>query len=167
MNQDTPILKLKGIGEKTAKLFEKINIQTVGDLISHYPRDYEIFKEPVSIADAHPGETCAIYATVTAIPNQKKIRNLDILNVSIADKTGHMQLTFFNMPFMKKLLRPGGYYLFRGTVQTRGAFKVMEQPRLYTLEEYKKQTNILNPKYSLTKGLTNQAVQKAVKQVLT
>ena len=94
MNQNTPITEIKGVGEKTAKLFQKLDIFTVGDLIAHYPRDYETFQEPVPIAEAKVGETCAVYATVTAIPNQKKIRNLVILNVNIRDNSGAMQLTF-------------------------------------------------------------------------
>ncbi len=43
----------------------------------------------------------------------------------------------------------------------------MEQPKLYTYDEYKKQTNKLLPKYGLTKGLTNQTVQKAIRQALS
>ncbi len=167
MDKNTSIMNLKGVGEKTAKLFSKLDIWTVGDLITHYPRDYETYEQPVTIAQAAPGEVCAIYGAVTAIPNQKKVRNLVILNVNIRDNTGSMQLTFFNMPFLKKVLKPGGYYLFRGMVQSRGAFKIMEQPKMFSWEEYQKQTNQLRPKYALTKGLTNQAVQKAVKQALT
>lgn len=167
MNGNTPITNLKGIGEKTAKLFSKLDINTVGDLISHYPKDYETYAPPVSISQAVPGEVCAIYASVTAIPNQKKVRNLTILNVNIKDSSGAMQLTFFNMPFLKKVLKPGGYYLFRGMVQSRGAFKIMEQPKIFSLEEYQKQSNQLRPKYSLTKGLTNLTIQKAVRQALT
>lgn len=178
MNNNTPITSIKGIGEKTAKLFQKLDIFTVGDLISHYPRDYETFQEPVTIGDAKPGEVCAVYAAVTAIPNEKRVRNLTILNVNIRDNTGNMQLTFFNMPFLKKVLKPGGFYLFRGLVQTSGKFhagtkqgsvslKIMEQPKIYSLEEYRKLTDLLQPRYALTKGLTNQAVQKAVRQALT
>lgn len=167
MNRNTPIIELKGIGEKSQKLFEKLDIRTVGDLISHYPRDYESFGEPMPIAQATPGEVCTVYASVSGIPNQKKIRNLVILNVTIKDNSGAMQLTFFNMPFLKKVLKPGGFYVFRGLVQSRGAAKIMEQPKIYSYEEYRKQTNVLQPKYALTKGLTNQAVQKAMKQALT
>lgn len=167
MNQNTPITEIKGIGEKSAKLFHKLAIYTVGDLLAHYPRDYETFNEPVAIAEAGVGETCAIYATVTGIPNVKKVRNLTIINVNIKDSSGAMQLTFFNMPFLKKVLKPGGYYLFRGLVQSRGAAKIMEQPKIHSLEEYRKQTNQLRPRYALTKGLTNQSVQKAMQQALT
>ncbi|MCH5344228.1 MAG: ATP-dependent DNA helicase RecG [Acetatifactor sp.] len=167
MNQSTPITEIKGVGDKTRKLFEKLDITTVGDLLSHYPRDYETFGAPVPIAEAIPGQICAIHVTVTSIPNQKKVRNLTILNVNVRDTSGAMQLTFFNMPFLKKILKPGGYYLFRGLVQTRGAAKIMEQPKMYNYEEYQKQAGLLQPRYSLTKGLTNQAVQKAVKQALS
>lgn len=167
MNYHTPITQVKGVGEKTSKLFEKIDIRSVGELITHYPRDYETFEEPVLIADAKGGDLCAIHATVAGIPNQKIIRHLSILNVNVRDASGAMQLTFFNMPFMKKVLKPGGKYIFRGLIQSRGAAKIMEQPKLYSIEEYGKYLGVLQPKYALTKGLTNQSVQKAVKQGLS
>lgn len=166
MNHDTSILQLKGIGEKTQKLFQKLDIFTVGDLLSHYPRDYETFKEPVLIQNAVPGEICTIRACVVGIPNLKKIRSLSILNVNVRDASGTVQLTFFNMPFMKNLLKSGGFYIFRGLIQTRG-IKIMEQPRLYSQEEYSRLMQFIQPRYALTKGLSNQTIQKAVKQALT
>lgn len=167
MNQNTPIIELKGVGDKTRKLFEKLDIATAGDLLSHYPRDYETFEEPVSIKEARPGEVSAVHVMVVSIPNQKKVRSLTILNVNVKDASGSMQLTFFNMPFLKKVLKPGGYYLFRGLVQSRGTLKIMEQPKMYSYEDYKKQTHVLQPRYALTKGLTNQTVQKAARQALS
>jgi ATP-dependent DNA helicase RecG len=167
MNYNTPVIEIKGVGDKTCRLFEKLDIHTVGDLLNHFPRDYETFEEPVSIKCAAPGQVNAVYVQVTSIPNLKKVRNLSILNVNVKDETGTMQLTFFNMHFLKNVLKPGGYYLFRGLVQSRGSIKIMEQPRLYTYDDYKKQTNVLQPRYSLTKGLSNQMLQKAVKQALS
>lgn len=167
MDKNTPIIELKGVGEKTQKLFAKLDIHTVGDLLSFYPRDYETFHAPVPIRQAAPGEVCAIRGAVAGIPNEKRVRKLHILNVNVSDGTGNIQLTFFNMPFLKKTLKQGGFYIFRGNVQSRGNFKIMEQPKIYSLEEYGKQEDRLVPKYSLTKGLTNQAVQKAVKQALS
>lgn len=167
MDRSTPIIELKGVGEKTQKLFEKLDIHTVGDLLSFYPRDYETFHEPVTIRQAAPGEVCAIYAAVAGIPNEKRVRKLHILNVNVSDGTGSLTLTFFNMPFLKKTLKQGGFYIFRGTVQSRGNHKIMEQPKIYSPEDYRKQTDCLLPRYSLTKGLTNQTIQKAVKQALS
>ncbi len=167
MNQNTPITEVKGIGEKTAKLFAKLDIFTVGDLLMHYPRDYEVFAEPVKVSHAVQGEVCAVHVCVADIPNIKKVRSLTIINVNVRDETGAMQLTFFNMPFLKKVLKPGGYYIFRGLVQAKGNARVMEQPRFYSYDDYKKLTDMMQPRYSLTKGLTNQAVQKCVRQALS
>lgn len=64
------------------------------------------------------------------------------------------------------MLKPGGFYLFRGLVQQRGTHKIMEQPRMFTWEEYQKKSGRLLPRYALTKGLTNQTVQKSVAQAL-
>ena len=153
MNNQTPVIEIKGIGEKTEKLFQKLNIYTVGDLLAHYPRDYETFKEPVMIQDAVPGEICAVRVCVVGIPNLKKIRSLNILNVNVRDASGGMQLTFFNMPFMKNLLKSGGFYIFRGLVQTRGPIKITEQPKLYSQEDYTRQMQFIQPRYALTKGL--------------
>lgn len=167
MNSDTSILQLKGVGEKSQKLFAKLDIYTVGGLISHYPRDYEQFEEPVPVSQAACGEVCAVRVMVAGIPSQKHVRNLAILNVTVRDASGGMLLTFFNMPFLKNVLKSGGFYIFRGLVQTRGNAKVMEQPKLYTESDYARQTCVVQPRYGLTKGLTNLAVQKAMKQALT
>ena len=167
MSDAIPVNRIKGVGEKTAALFGKINVFTVEDLIGHYPRDYETYDAPVSIREAFPGSVQAIYGQITAIPNVKKVRNLSILNAILKDDSNDsIQLTFFNMPFLKKVLKPGGFYLFRGLIQQRGTHKIMEQPRMFTWDEYKQKSGRLLPRYALTKGLTNQTVQKSVAQAL-
>lgn len=172
MNRDTQMIELKGVGEKTRTLFAKIGIETAGDLLAAYPRDYETYREPVKISNAVPGEVCAVYAAVSGILSEKKVRKLSILNINISDGSGSMHLTFFNMSFLKKTLKQGGFYVFRGIVQrspvrTGGYCLSMDQPKIFGFEDYRRQTNCLIPKYSLTKGLTSQMVQKCVRQVLS
>ena len=166
MGDRTPIQQLKGIGDKTAKLFNKLHIDTVEDLLVYFPRDYETFKEPIAIAETSVGSVTAVYGTVAGIPNVKKVRNLTIMNVLIKDNSGAMQLTFFNMPFLKNVLRNSSTFIFRGMIQSKGPSKIMEQPKIYKTEEYRGYLSAIQPRYSLTKGITNQTIQKAVKQAL-
>ena len=167
MGDRTPLVQLKGVGEKTAKLFSKLHIDTVEDLLSYYPRDYETFQDCITIAESQTGQTQAIYGTVCGMPNVKKIRNLTIINVLIKDSTGGMQLTFFNMPYLKNVLHNNATFVFRGLIQAKGTAKIMEQPRMYKPEEYRGLLKNIQPRYSLTKGLSNQAILKAMKQALT
>ena len=163
MDLDTNIRELKGIGEKTAALFARLQLFTVGDLIRYFPRTYETYEAPVPVREAVGGEIQAFRCRILAAPSLKKIRNLTILQFHAADETGKIILTFFNMPFLKNTLKPGDSYIFRGIFRDGK----LEQPRFFKEEEYKILQKEIQPAYPLTKGITNHTVKKAVKQALS
>ncbi len=167
MNDSTNIIDIKGVGEKTVKLFAKLNISNVGELLHEYPRDYETFQEPVMISEAPIGEVCSIRACLVGNISTKKAGNLTILNFVIKDAGGQVAMTYFNTPYVKSMLKKGLFYIFRGIPQMRGGRLIMEQAKIYKPEEYFKLTGILQPKYSLTAGLTNNMITKSVKQALS
>jgi ATP-dependent DNA helicase RecG len=158
---------IKGIGEKTEKVFCKLGIVTVQDLLEHYPRGYEEFDHPVPIAAIMEGMTAAIEASLAAAPKLKKVRNLHIINAQVKDPSGTFHLTWFNMPFLQKSLRAGYHYIFRGKVVRKNGVLVIEQPGIYRKEDYYKLLKVLQPVYPLTEGITNAAVSKAIRQVLS
>lgn len=166
MEDKTSILQIKGVGEKTARLFQKLGIKTVGDLLRNYPRDYEIFSEPVPISETDSGELCSVRACLAGSITAKKIRNLTVTNFVIKDGTGQIFMTYFNMPYVKNIMKKGFFYIFRGVVQKKNGRSVMEQAKIYKPEEYFRLTGILQPKYPLTAGLTSHMVAKSVKQAL-
>lgn len=167
MDNNTDINTLKGVGEKTAKLFYKLNITNVGELLHHYPKDYETFKEPVMIHELPMGELCSVRACLVGNITAKKIRNLTVLNFTIKDPGGEIAMTYFNTPYIKNIVKKGLFYIFRGVPCLRGGRIVMEQAKIYKPEDYYKLTGVLQPRYSLTAGLTNNMVVKAVKQALS
>ncbi len=167
MDSNTRMIDIKGVGEKTAKLFNKLNISNVGELLRDYPRDYERFDEPVAINDLVPGELCSVRACLVGNITAKKIRNLTILNFTIKDPCGQISMTYFNTPYVKNILKKGLFYIFRGIPQMKNGRLVMEQAKIYKPEEYFKLTGILQPRYALTAGLTNHMVTKVMKQALS
>jgi ATP-dependent DNA helicase RecG len=161
------ITVIKGIGEKTEKYFYKLGIETVQDLLEHYPRGYEEFESPISISEIKEGMTAAIEASLVATPKVKKVRNLQIINTQVKDTTGSISLTWFNMPFLQKTLRSGYRYIFRGKVIRKNGVLLMEQPGIYKKDDYYKLLKILQPIYPLTEGLTNTLISKSMKQALS
>ncbi len=155
---------LKGVGEKTAKLFAKLGVTTTEELLVFYPRDYEQFEPPRMISELSEGERTAVRGVITGTVTARHVRNLNILNFVVQDASGSVQMTYFNMPYLKNTLKKGTYYIFRGLVQKKGNGLLMEQAGIYKPEEYEKLLNRLQPKYMLTKGLSNNAVTKAVRQ---
>ena len=75
MNERTGIGELKGIGEKTEKLFHRLGVYTVGDLLRHYPRGYDIYEAPVPIDDLTEGRIQTVSGllsgAVQVSPNRK------------------------------------------------------------------------------------------------
>lgn len=161
------ITALKGIGEKTAKLFDKLGVTEAEDLLRYYPRDYEQFQPPLPVSEAAAGEKTAVRAAITGNMTVKHVRNLQILNFTIQDTTGAVQVTFFNMPYLRNTLKKGVFYIFRGMLQKQGNLLVMEQPSVYKPEAYLEMENRLLPRYVLTKGLSNQMVTKTVRQAFS
>lgn len=162
----TDIKTLKGVGEKTAALFQKLNIATAEELVSYYPRDYEQFSEPVSLTEAPDGELTAVVGKIAGNVATRHVRGLSITTFQAACEGGVLHLTYFNMPYLKNSLKRDVYYVFRGCLHRRKDRCVMEQAGIYKTEEYGNLTGCLQPRYSITKGLTNNAVTKAVKQAM-
>lgn len=161
------ITNIRGIGEKTALFYHKLNIYTVHDLIQYYPRDYEEWKDIVLISEICTDQVQAIRATVSGAPQTVHIkRNMSITTVQVKDSSGTCELTYFNMPYMKNALQAGKQYILRGRVVMRKNKLTMEHPKIISEEEFSRNVHKLTPVYSTTKGLTIQAISKSVRTVL-
>ena len=60
----TEFKNLKGVGEKTEKLFQKVGIYDTDDLLHYYPRNYDEYETPVDIAELKEETVQAVSAAV-------------------------------------------------------------------------------------------------------
>ena len=166
MERYEKITALKGVGEKTAKLFQRLDIETVDDLIRYYPRDYERFDPPVPIGTINAAGVYAVEGVIVKAVEVKQMKNIQIVTTSIRDDSGILRVTWFNMPFLRNTVKRGMRIILRGRVQCSKYEMCMEQPTMYTPAAYDAIAGSMQPVYGLTAGLTNRTVQQAVKQVL-
>lgn len=164
MNTASPITALKGIGEKTAALFHRVGVDTVGELLSYYPRTYDVYERPVSIGALEADKIQAVTGFIRRIPDGRRVGRYHITTVSLEENGLHLQLSWFNMPFLRNSLLPGCLYIFRGRVQKKKGRTTMEQPEIYAPEDYERLLDTMQPIYGLTGGLSNKTVTKAVRQ---
>ena len=160
------VTEIKGIGEKTAKLMEKVDIRTVGDLILSYPRDYDRYEPP---ADVGTIKTPGIYAVAAVIPGRPEVKltaRVKVITANLKDDSGILRAVWFNMPYLANVLKPGGRYIFRGRVVRNRYGLVMEQPAVLGFDEYDRLLHTRQPVYNLTAGLTNKTMRKAVYSAL-
>lgn len=161
------ITALKGIGEKTARLFEKLDITTTEDLLRYYPKDYEYFAQPVPLEQASSDEITAVSGKIRGNIASRHVRGLNITSFEMdCVGGGVLHMTYFNMPYLKNSLKRETPYIARGYLQKKGRRFVMEQAKLYQPEEYGKIVGRMMPRYGTTKGLGNNVIIKAVRQAI-
>lgn len=166
MTNGQPLTDLKGVGEKTGKLFERLGIRTVRDLLSYYPRDYQAYERPVPIGQLKEQRIMSVESALATSADLLRFNRMQLVSAQIRDLTGSLQLAWYNMPYMRSHLKTGEMYVFRGRVAKKRGRLVMEQPEVFTPEAYEALEDSLQPVYGQTRGLGNKAVVKMVRQAL-
>ena len=167
MNEQNSIVEIKGVGEKTAALFHKINIYTVGELLRYYPRTYDKFQEVVFVAETELLDHAAVYGSIVSPVRVAQVGRLQIVTTKIQDSQGDiLPLKWYNMPFLRSTLRIGMTMIVRGRLIGWGANRRMEQPEIFQSAIYEEQRMYLHPIYNLTSGLSNKLISRIMHQAL-
>ena len=157
------IQNCKGVGPQRAKLFRKLGVPTVGDLLRLYPRAYEDWSQHCLIRDTTLNEVAVVKATVLRRPTEHRVKGGKLLyKTTVTDGDSDMALTFFNNKYIPTLLREGETYLFRGKVT--GTFLRREMLAPEFLPQAKGLS--IQPVYPATAGLSSRQIGAAVKNAL-
>ena len=156
---------LKGIGEKTEKLYQKLDIYTVGDLLLYYPRSYQIYPPLSNYGDLKPGASVALLARLKSPAKVRKGRRMDVTLATAFFGDRSLDLVWFRMPYIRSQLAVGEAYVFYGKLEAEGERLKISQAQIYSPDKYSVLMQQPQPVYSLTGGLTNNNVKKAVQTV--
>ncbi len=188
MEKTSGIGALKGIGAKTEQLFHNLGVYTIGDILLHYPKDYDRMppitplSELPSLLEAQKkarslmrmeeekmtGQcvTAAVAAKVEKAPYVRAARNMQVTSLSLQEHGVKGDLVWFRMPYLKSTLKAGEWFVFLGKVTLKGKNYHMEQPQIYTPEKYRSMQNCLWPCYALTAGLGKNKLSQTIRQAL-
>lgn len=174
----SPITDIKGIGPAKASVVKKLGITHIRDLLYSFPRRYEDFSHLTPIKDLTVGQQTAIHGRIQKVKSnwgwQGKRRLLRIY-VDIADDTGTIHATWYNLRFLARQLAIGREVYIAGKVEPYTYAKstnefAMRSPSLEfatsTKEESRIHTAAITPVYSETKGVTSRFLRYHIKQLL-
>lgn len=165
-NLDETIVSIKGVGVKTKALLEKLGIFTKSDLLQYFPRTYDKYGEIISIRDLKAEMIGILHAAPVSHPLTKLVGNKKIIIAEVYDGSGKMELSWFNMPYIKFKLSKGVHCIFRGKVVRKGKSLTIVQPEILTMAEYRMKQQVLQPIYPLTKGVTSNFLKKCLREIL-
>ena len=98
-----PITSVKGIGEKTAQTFEKLNIYTVEDVLFHFPRNYFRYPEAITVEEiiSLQESQIAIRAVVKKSPSSRNGKKVNVTTLVIGEESKKLELVWFRAPYIK------------------------------------------------------------------
>lgn len=157
---------VKGVGPSNLPLLQKLDINTLGDLISYYPRGYEDRGKPKKIYELVDGEEALIdVLCVSNVSENKVARNRTILKMAVRDDTGTCVLTWFNQTYLKNKFKVGEKYQFYGKVSVKYGRIEMTNP-VFDKEGLNKNTGKIIPIYPLTYKLSQNKLRNIIENGL-
>ncbi len=165
LNQDVKFVK--GVGPNRVKLLHKLNIYTLKDLISYYPREHEDRSRVTKIADAMEQEEVLIQAICVSKVSEIRTRrkNMTIYKLIVRDDTASAILTWYNQSYLKSKFNLGETYSFFGKVTKKNGNVEMMSPT-FDEEGKNKNTGKIIPLYPLTYQLSQNAIRQIIENGL-
>lgn len=165
MTTDSPLTVLKGVGEAQAKLFARLGLQTLEDLIGFYPRRYEDYSTVTPVRDLRPGAV-TIEAVIKQASGRYVRRGMHITEAIASDATGSVRLIWFNQPYRAAALKRGRPYFISGKYELSRQRFCINNPATEMVSDLPVNTARIVPVYRETNGLTSRQIRAAVAQTL-
>src|SRR3989337_18297 len=168
MDLDAKVSNVPLVGGVYARRLEKLGIETVSDLLHHVPRRYVDYSLVSSIARCQPGETVTILGGVNAIKNIYAKGGRKIQKASVSDKTGSIDVVWFNQPFLVRNIKVGNLIYLSGKVDWFDRRKAFISPEYEAAREGVKpiHTGRLVPIYPETAGISSKWLRSRISKAI-
>lgn len=161
----TSVQYIKGVGERIAQLLAKIGVNTVEELIYHFPRRYEDYSNVLKIKDVKPG-ALTLEVKVKSVHQRYARRGLHITEALVSDDTGSLKIIWFNQPYRAVALKTDKAYFISGEYSFQGNRYQIINPSMELVSTFPKNTARIVPIYPETKGLRSHQIRKLIGEVL-
>lgn len=163
----TPVQFLKGVGPARAKIFAQLGIETVGDLLEYFPRDWNFMPGPTKIMQIRPHEMVTITGLVESIDYQS-YRRQPLFEAMISDDTGVCRIIWFHGGYLRGQLEPGQIIMASGKVALYGHQLQLTNPKFFVLDEERPRSAeyFSGGIYPACKGLTSGQIKRIIAPML-
>src|SRR4029453_14479947 len=167
LGPDTRLQFVAGVGPARARHFERIGLNTIEQLLRHYPRTYLDARRFVTVKELKPGELVTVVGKVRNAAALRTRGGRTDFSATIADSTGSLPCYFFGQSFLARTLRPGTQVVVSGELDPLDGR--MMNPMFEVIEgdvESLLHAGRLVPVHGLTRGLTARAMRTVMRKAL-
>jgi len=162
-----PVQYLKGVGPARAKIFAELGVETVGDLLEYFPRNWNFMPEPTKINQMQPNETVTIFGMIESTDYQS-YRRQPLFEAMLSDDTGMCRIVWFHGGYLRGQLEPGQIIMASGKVTLYKHQLQLTNPKFFVVDEGHPLSSeyFSGGIYSACKGLTSRQIKRVIAPVL-
>jgi len=174
MDLNDSIAAIRGIGPKKAQLLNNISINSVEDLLNHFPRGYQDRREVTPLSNLQngvPSLTCGIVSMV--VKEATRYKKQQILRILVEDslqggEIATMEVVFFHVNYLESKFKKGESYYFYGIPKVEWGKRQMVFPEFFPSNSPQAaiQARTILPLYPLTYGISQVELRKWVRAAL-
>lgn len=164
---NAPINVLQGVGPARAKAYSRLGVDTVSDLLYHFPRAYENRGDIKLLDKCIPGDKAAVELVIGTVPKKTMIRRgMTILKFTAFDESGSCEITFYNQNYLADKFPLGSCFRFYGQIEKVGKRYKMSSPAYEMIIEGEELPPLV-PVYPLTEGLSQNRLATDIKAAMS
>ncbi len=152
------------------KALKKLGIETIEDLLYHFPRSYNDAAEVTSIAELEAGESAVIFGTISGLKTKKAFRSkIPMAEATVKDQTGTVKIIWFHQAYLAKMIGEGTYVRVEGKVSERNGSFAFSNPKIESVPDLFTQSagHSLFPTYPETRGVTSNWLYHTLQKVIS
>jgi len=166
---DAPVQFLQGVGPARAAEFAKLGVESVADLLEHYPFRYETVPQSKPIGSLELGETATVVGELRRVHGNRPFTKQS-LTADLVDGTGSCRVRWFHSPYLADRLRHGSVVRITGKVDTWRDRAAFTNPRLVVFDDdedpFADDSDRFTPVYPATAQLTSRQIAGVVSRVI-
>jgi len=160
-NLALPVSHASGVGQKRAKLLEKLGIRTIEDLLTYLPRRLEDRSRFAMIGELRRGETVSVRAEVVGVDQSRVSKRTSIVRVTLSDETGFLYATWFNQLWIANQIKRGETIDVYGKIEQHYGKLQVSSPVWEPAEEGM-EIGRLVPIYPATEGVSDRFLRTLI-----
>ncbi len=170
----TPLAEVAGIGTTRVKQLARLELNTVGDVLEHYPRRYEDRRQFPQFPTGASDTPVCVCGLVMKVDNKRLYGRRSMLEVTIEEPeatalSARLVCRWFGMPYLHKAFAQDQRVVFYGKPKLRGKKLVLDHPDFEVIEDDADTTihvRRITPVYPATEGLSQRVFRALVFQLL-
>ena len=170
---ETRLQFLPGVGPVKAEHLTRLELETVFDLLRHFPRRYEDRRHLSRVGDVRSGETVVVAGHLKSLRERQPRHGRHVLTGVLEDASSSIELVWFNQPYLVEWLRSAMFLHVHGTVHRRGGTLQIVAPEFEVDtggDDLEGAASLhmqrIVPIYSLTRGVHQRFLRRLVYRVI-